>query len=123
MNFIGTPLFLRVVPITKSSDYVNEYSQCQDYSDDLTKAPCVFTRLDDGAIGMDLGHCEYAFRCFKLGNRQTTHHQLEGRNTIHSRSGINKNLESSRNRLDSTNLHYGKVHILESCSPRIFFFF
>jgi hypothetical protein len=47
MNFFGTPSFLRVAPITNSSDYVNEISQRQDYSDDLTKAPCVFSRLDD----------------------------------------------------------------------------
>jgi len=46
MSF-GTPLFLRLLPITNTSDYVNKNSQRQDYSDDLTKAPCVFTRLDD----------------------------------------------------------------------------
>jgi hypothetical protein len=47
MNFFGTPLFLRGMPITNSHDYVNENSQRQDYSDDLTKAPCIFARLDD----------------------------------------------------------------------------
>ena len=48
MNFFGTPLFLSVAaPITNSYDYVNENSQCQDYSDDLTKTPRVFARLDN----------------------------------------------------------------------------
>jgi hypothetical protein len=30
MNFFGTPLFLRVVPITNGFDYVKENSQRQD---------------------------------------------------------------------------------------------
>jgi len=85
MNFFETPLFLRAVSITNSYDYVNEFFQRQHYRDDLTKAPCVFAGLDNRAIAMSLGHCEYAFHCF--GSRQTTHHQLEGRNTIHTRSG------------------------------------
>jgi hypothetical protein len=46
-NFFGTPLFLRIAPITNSREYVNEISQRQDYSDYLAKAPCVFARLDD----------------------------------------------------------------------------
>jgi hypothetical protein len=66
---------------------------------------------------MDLGHCEYAF-----GNRKTTHYQLEGRDTIHSRSGGGKKLENSRNRLDSRNLHHGKAH-MGYRSLRIVFFF
>src|SRR6267154_518758 len=88
VNFFGTPSFPRVEPIKNSCDYVNENSQRQDYGDDLTKAPCVFARLDDGAVPMDLGHYEYAFRC--SGNRQTTHHQLECRGSTRSRSGGKK---------------------------------
>jgi hypothetical protein len=47
MDSSGTPLFLRVLPIANSCDYVDKISKRQDYSDDLTKAPCVFARLDD----------------------------------------------------------------------------
>jgi hypothetical protein len=47
MDSSGTPLFLRVLPIANSSDYVDKISKRQDYSDDLTKAPRVFARLDD----------------------------------------------------------------------------
>lgn len=91
MGLFGTLSFLRVTPITNCSDYINEISQRQNYSDDLTEAPCVFARLDNGAIPMDLGHIEYAFSYF--GNRKTTHHQLEGRDTISSRSGEGKKVK------------------------------
>jgi hypothetical protein len=54
--FLGTHLhlFLRAAPLTNNHHYVNKNSYCQDYSNDLTKAPVVFARLGDGAIAMDL---------------------------------------------------------------------
>ncbi len=56
LPFLGTHLhlFLRAAPLTNSHHYVNKNSYCQDYGNDLTKAPVVFARLGDGAIVMDL---------------------------------------------------------------------
>jgi hypothetical protein len=51
--FIGRCSFLRP-PLTNGHDYVNENSQSQDYSDELTEAPGVFAGLDDRAIARDL---------------------------------------------------------------------
>ena len=43
-----------LVPLTNSRRHVNENSQGQDYSDDLTESPFVFSQLDDRAIVIDL---------------------------------------------------------------------
>ncbi len=47
MTFFGTLSFLCIVQITNGYHYVNENTQSQDCSDDMTEAPCVFARLDD----------------------------------------------------------------------------
>ena len=44
----------RPIPLTNSRHYINENTQGQDYSDDLTKPPIVFASLDDWAIVIDL---------------------------------------------------------------------
>ena len=95
MSFFGALFFLRVAPITNSYDYVNEISQRQDYGNDLTKAPCVFARLNDRVIPMDLGHCEYAFRCFGQQENYTT---INSRVATPYTAGLVKHINSENQR-------------------------
>ena len=79
-----------LLQVTNSRHYVNENSQGQDYSDDLTEPPFVFARLNVGAIVRDLEQWNTSVRnvCFFMffDDGETTHNQLEVRNDIHSKS-------------------------------------